>query len=114
MVLLPYSCEEPLPAGVTNCDVWEYIVVVIWDQGIREEGPIGMVWAGCEDVVAESTSSPIGHPQGIVEEGSEVGETALTVLADVPEIGDCNRDVLCGLRDSYRVRTLSKSRYIPP
>jgi hypothetical protein len=43
VVGLPDGCLEPLATGVADCDVWKYIVVVIWYQGVGEEFPERMV-----------------------------------------------------------------------
>lgn len=79
MVFLPYRSLKPLSTCIANRDVWEEVVVIVRNERISDQFPEWMVGLGSEDVVAQSTSAAVADPCGVVQEGSEVFETALDI-----------------------------------
>jgi hypothetical protein len=69
VVLVPDGGLKPLPACVADGDVGEVIVVVVPDQGVREEFPERVFWLGAENVVTQSSSAAISGPSWVVEKG---------------------------------------------
>jgi len=69
MVMLPDRRLEPLAGRIRDSNVREEVVPVIGNQGVSELDPKGVRRDGGEDVVAKGSTTPVGCPGGVIEEG---------------------------------------------
>lgn len=77
MIFIPHYRLKTLATGVADSDLRRDEVTAVGDEAIGQKLPERVAFGRAKDIIAQGAPAAVRSPRWIVEEGGEIGGTAL-------------------------------------